>query len=428
MDSQSDKQSEQYYDEFLSYIRDHLTAFYQHYADDNGLTLAQTTSRVSRWDINQWKHAIDSLGDTSGWPEEAKDRLTGQTAVASINKRFLMGSIIAIGVIHLTVRNQRAVDKRVATDGHDESNRMKKALNLSRKQVKKHTGIITQASTRKQWSESLWVDSDKLAADVQYLVNQNLKHGLSLDGLPRLLNKHANPNQFKPSQSIADRVEQMSYETKRLIRSESARMKQQVDITSYKMRGVKWVKWLTEPGACSKCQGIAAGGPYPIDEVPEIPGDSHPNCRCSIVPYVRDSGATKVDWNDQEPQLPEEEKAQRMYHEFVNRKEEPQVARIAENTGFSQDTIKQVFEHIFTGKHKFKKGPMRQFDPDYDMAQSWQRLIAKDNKNIRKSDILMLEHEMFESILMKDGLNYEKAHEETSKIYNYARAVKRRDS
>lgn len=40
----------------------------------------------------------------------------------------------------------------------------------------------------------------------------------------------------------------------------------------------------------------------------------------------------------------------------------------------------------------------------------------------------MLEHELFESILMKDGPTYEKAHKETSKIYDYARAVKRRDN
>ncbi|MFC6275615.1 hypothetical protein ACFQET_08830 [Levilactobacillus tangyuanensis] len=287
MDSQSDKQSEQYYDEFLSYIRDHLTAFYQHYADDNGLTLAQTMTRVSKWDLEQWKQALDSLGDTSDWPEEAQNRLKIQTYVASINRQQLIGSVLALGIIGLTVKNQRTIEKRVESDGVDEVSHLKKALKLAPKQVKKTTSVITQVSSRKQWSANLWVDSDKLAGDVQYLVNQNLKHGLSLDNLPRLLEKHVNPNQFKPGQSIADRVEQMSYETKRLVRTESARLKYETDLATYRMKGVKWVKWLTEPGACSKCQGIAAGGPYAIDDVPEIPGDSHPNCRCSIVPYVK---------------------------------------------------------------------------------------------------------------------------------------------
>lgn len=284
LDNQTDKQSDQYYSELLSYVRDHLLAFYQKYAGENGLTLSQTMIRVSKWDLEQWEQALDSLGDTSDWPEEAQDRLKIQTYVASINRQQLIGSILTLGVIGLTVKNQRAIEKRVKSDGVDEVVHLKKTLKLPPKQAKKATSVITQVSTRNRWSESLWVDSDKLAGDVQYLVNQNLKHGLSLDDLPNLLEKHANPSQFKPGQSIADRAEQMSYETKRLIRSESARMKQQVDLATYRMKGVKWVKWLTEPGACSKCQGIAAGGPYAIDDVPDIPDDSHPNCRCSIVP------------------------------------------------------------------------------------------------------------------------------------------------
>lgn len=428
LDSQTDRQTEQYYDDLMSYIRDHFMAFYQQYANDEGLSLSQTMTRVSNWDIEQWKSAIDSLGDTSDWPQEAKDRLKAQSVIASINRQFLIGSILAIGIIHATVRNQKAINNRVTYDGKDEVKHLTKRLKLPRKHAKKVKSIITQESTREQWSSNLWVDSDKLAADVQYLVNQNLKHGLSLDDLPRLLEKHVNPNQFKPGQSIADRVEQMSYETKRLVRTESARLKYETDLATYRMKGVKWVKWLTEPGACSKCQGIADGGPYAIDDVPEIPGDSHPNCRCSIVPYVRDSGAIKADWDDEVPQSNDEEKAQRMYHEFIERKEAPQATVVADHTGFSKRSVEQVYEHMFTSKHKFEEGPIRQFDPSYDMAQSWQRLISKDNKSIRKSDILMLEHEMFESILMKDGLTYEKAHLETSKIYDYARAVKRRDS
>lgn len=425
LDNQADKQSDQYYSELLSYIRDHLLAFYQKYAGENGLTLSQTMTRVSKWDLEQWKQALDSLGDTSDWPEEVQDRLKIQTYVASVNRQQLIGSILTLGVIGLTVKNQRTIEKRIKSDGIDEVTHLKKTLKLPPKQVKKAMSVITQVSTRNQWSENLWMDSDKLAGDVQYLVNQNLKHGLSLDSLPNLLEKHTNPNQFKPGQSIADRAEQMSYETKRLVRTESARMKQQVDLATYRMKGVKWVKWLTEPGACSKCQGIAAGGPYAINDVPDIPGDSHPNCRCSIVPYVRDSGAVKVDWDDETPRLPDEEKSQRMYHEFIERKAEPQVARVADNTGFSKESVGQVYKHMFTGRHKFETGPIRQFDPSYDMAQSWQHLIAKNPKNIRKADILMLEHEMFESILMKDGLTYEKAHKETSEIYDYARAVKK---
>jgi len=115
------------------------------------------------------------------------------------------------------VKNQRGIVKRVTEDGRAEVKRMTDAFNLPKNQVKNMTSIITQPETRKLWSDSLWVDSDKLASDVQYLVNQHLKHGMSLDDLDELLNKHANPKQFKPGQSIADRIEQIKFNMRRIL-------------------------------------------------------------------------------------------------------------------------------------------------------------------------------------------------------------------
>ena len=84
-----------------------------------------------------------------------------------------------------------------------------------------------------------------------------------------------------------------------------------------------------------------------------------------------------------------------------------------------------VYNHIFVDKHKFKTGEYKQFYPSYNMAQSWNHLISKDDTKIKYSDIIMLEHELYESILMEYGLTYEDAHEETNKIYNYVDELKK---
>jgi len=62
------------------------------------------------------------------------------------------------------VKNQRGIVKRVTEDGRAEVKRMTDAFNLPKNQVKNMTSIITQPETRKLWSDSLWVDSDKLAS------------------------------------------------------------------------------------------------------------------------------------------------------------------------------------------------------------------------------------------------------------------------
>jgi hypothetical protein len=59
------------------------------------------------------------------------------------------------------------------------------------------------------------------------------------------------------------------------------------------------------------------------------------------------------------------------------------------------------------------------FDPDYKMAESWQRLA--DGKDIKPHDLTLLKHEQMERDLMKQGYSQAEAHKITSKTYNYAK-------
>lgn len=96
------------------------------------------------------------------------------------------------------------------------------------------------------------------------------------------------------------------------------------------------------------------------------------------------------------------------------------VDRISKNTGWETKKIQQIKEHIFIKKHHLSDGYKR-FDPDFDMAQSWQRLI--DGKNIKPCDILLLNHEFMELTLMKEGHGQIEAHRITNRTYNYQAAL-----
>lgn len=57
------------------------------------------------------------------------------------------------------------------------------------------------------------------------------------------------------------------------------------------------------------------------------------------------------------------------------------------------------------------------------MALAWQRLI--DGKNIKNSDIILLNHERLESCLMnKYNYKYEEAHSIICRKYNYVKALR----
>ena len=96
---------------------------------------------------------------------------------------------------------------------------------------------------------------------------------------------------------------------------------------------------------------------------------------------------------------------------------------MAKNTGFRSNTVKTVYEHVFEKEHVFRSGNVKLFDSDYDMAQSFQRIL--DGKNIKPHDMTLLRHERLEYLLMKKyNMVYEDAHEIAERKYDYSAELK----
>lgn len=99
------------------------------------------------------------------------------------------------------------------------------------------------------------------------------------------------------------------------------------------------------------------------------------------------------------------------------------VEKLAKNGGISLKAAREVYLHVFIEEHDLEDG-IRRFDPSYDIAQSFQRLL--DDKNIQKHDLILLRHERLEYGLMKRyDLKYQTAHDITARKYNYALALRK---
>lgn len=94
------------------------------------------------------------------------------------------------------------------------------------------------------------------------------------------------------------------------------------------------------------------------------------------------------------------------------------VARIAQNTGYSEEAIQRIKDFIFVDKHDLGDSEPRRFDPSFAMAQSWQRLI---NGTPEPHDLTLLKHEIMEKELMDGGVSQHDAHIETSKKFNFGK-------
>ena len=125
------------------------------------------------------------------------------------------------------------------------------------------------------------------------------------------------------------------------------------------------------------------------------------------------SGALDPDSNDAN------EHAKRYYASV--RKMKTDVDHIAKHTGIPRETIQAIKDFIFNEKHDLGE-KFDYFEPDYMMAQSWQRLI--DGKNIQEHDLTLLRHEQMERELMQQGLSQSEAHKITSQTYNYGKEAR----
>ena len=137
----------------------------------------------------------------------------------------------------------------------------------------------------------------------------------------------------------------------------------------------------------------------------------------------RESGAVSGALNDSnDPDRNKREKhADSYYKEVRNRNTDAEVARVSASSGIDEETVRRVYDHVFVKEHDLSDGT-RRFDPDYDMAQSWQRLSTGDG--VQEHDVVLLRHEDAEARLMEQGMSYEAAHEAACRMgYDYTKAL-----
>ncbi len=98
-----------------------------------------------------------------------------------------------------------------------------------------------------------------------------------------------------------------------------------------------------------------------------------------------------------------------MYETFRNiRSDIPKVSKI---TGIEEKEIEEIKNYLFNNN---------EFLPDFDQAQSWNRLWKG---NPVKADFVFIKHEQVEILLRKQGLSYEDAHNKANEEYNYQKEI-----
>ena len=124
------------------------------------------------------------------------------------------------------------------------------------------------------------------------------------------------------------------------------------------------------------------------------------------------------------------------YEEIRNRKNTQQeTQRIAKKVNafikktksdsrlFSAKDIQEIRNHVFVNEYELYDG-LKRFDPDLEIALTWQRLDT--GRNVEPLDVMFLNHEFKELTLMNQkGYTYDEAHIESNKNFPWGEYLKK---
>ncbi|KRM91591.1 minor capsid protein [Fructilactobacillus florum] len=117
----------------------------------------------------------------------------------------------------------------------------------------------------------------------------SLQSGMSEDDLKQLTDV-TSASDDRQSGNISSAINTEVSQTQTLLRTEASSANNDGATDAMKENDVEYVHLLTEGDekVCDICDSYWDSNPFEIDDAPNIPDDTHPNCRCQLIPCDAD--------------------------------------------------------------------------------------------------------------------------------------------
>lgn len=288
----TDSQVEKIYNDAVNRLRAIVNEVHNRYAVNGVLVPSNLTGRVTLKDMQLLKEQYDKLPDDMTLPE--KQRANLYTAISQTSRRGLVTALLGLGLALATHKVAKVLSKNNRQAVSDEIDYQSNHIEMTEKQrdrLAKHGKQVAKDSYVSvngdikpiPWLDRLWLNHDQILNRIDSTISKALAQGMRPEDIAdKLFPGNA---QSMKEDNVPKALRDASVSAKRLARTEAACREDEMAMSFFKSANVKYVDWITEPGACNKCMSIQEDSPYPIDEAPSITGDTHPNCRCRKTPH-----------------------------------------------------------------------------------------------------------------------------------------------
>lgn len=254
-------------------IQEQIDAFYGRYATAEGISMQEARKRVSKLDIKKYERKARRYVKERDFTKIANEEMRIYNVTMSINRLELLKANIHLELLTMTSEEQRilfdAMTKSARAEYVRQAGILGETIAFNQQSI---ATIVNSSFLTATWSDRLWDNHDALRSELDRLLNRGIVQGQNPRVLARELRKVFNT-------SISN--------SERLLRTEMARVQQEVFRDSMKQAEYEEYEYIAEPTACDVCSALD-GKVFKLKdaEVGKNAYPMHPNCRCSQAAYM----------------------------------------------------------------------------------------------------------------------------------------------
>ena len=268
-----DKDVQTLYESMVAECEKEIQSFYQKYAKNQNITIAEAKKRVSSMDVKGYESTAERLVKTGNLTAKAREELKLYNATMKINRLRMLEANIGLHLVNGYSDLERMTGQKLTDETVAEYKRQAGILGNTVQDVETRAkNLVNQSFKNATWNERIWTNQTALRNTLSTELMKGLIGGKSSATIAANIRK-----QFDVS----------SMEAKRLARTELVRCQTGAQIDSYKEHGWKEFEFLAYGSrSCEVCRYLN-GKHYPIEDA--MPAENlppmHPNCRCRTAPY-----------------------------------------------------------------------------------------------------------------------------------------------
>lgn len=254
--------------------RTQIDAFYQRYADKNGITLAEARKRVSQMDINAYAAKAKKYVKDRDLSDQANEEMALYNLTMKVNRLEMLKAEMGMALVDGFEEMSGIIDRELTERAMSEYERKAGILGKTvQNPAAKAAAIVNASFHNATWSERLWSHQEALKTEIGRQLMSGLIAGKSSRDMAREIRKI-----FGGSLQNAQR----------LMVTELARVQTEAARQSMEANGNTEYEYMaTGPHPCPECMKLD-GKVFKIREMqvgvnaPPL----HPSCHCCTAPYV----------------------------------------------------------------------------------------------------------------------------------------------